>query len=252
MLQGDFGVRTSTDGGEAGAFIIGALGPTLLLCGLAFLLAVAIGVPLGLVAALRHRRPIGHLATGLSLVGMAAPAFALAALLQLVVASPRFGEPTSILPHHGMEGPASLVLPTIALAALPMAQIARHTKSSVLEVIHSDYVRTAHSKGLHEDQIIRTHLLRNACIPVITIAGTILALLITGSIVVERVFDIPGLGNLYFWSIRTRDYTMLMGITVIYALVVAVVNAVVDVAYGVVDPRIRDGVLTSSEAADRG
>jgi oligopeptide transport system permease protein len=258
LLQGDFGVSTSMFQGDVGDMILYTIGPTLLLCGLAFGVAVLFGVPLGMMAALRHGRPVGHLATGLSMVGMAAPAFALAALLQLVVAAPRFGEggmfglAPSPFPHDGLESPWSLVLPTIALAALPLAQIARHTKASVLEVIHSDYVRTAHAKGLHEDQIVRRHLLRNAAIPLLTISGTILALLITGSIVVERVFDIPGLGNLYFWSIRGRDYTTLMGITVIYALAVALANAVVDVAYGVVDPRIRDGALAPAEAAANG
>jgi oligopeptide transport system permease protein len=258
LLRGDFGVSTSTFGGDVNAMIIYSLGPTLLLCGLAFGVAVLIGVPLGLAAALWHRRPVGHLATGLSLVGMAAPAFALAALLQLVVAAPRFGTggmfglAPSPFPHAGLDSPWALVLPTLAMAALPLAQIARHTKASVLEVIHSDYIRTAHSKGLHEDQIVRLHLLRNAAIPLLTISGTVLALLITGSIVVERVFEIPGLGNLYFWAIRGRDYTTLMGITVIYALAVAVANAVVDIAYGVVDPRVRDGYLTPAEEASGG
>jgi oligopeptide transport system permease protein len=258
LLQGDFGVSTSMFQGDVGDMILYTIGPTLLLCGLAFGVALLFGVPLGMVAALRHGRPVGHLATGLSMVGMAAPAFALAALLQLVVAAPRFGEggmfglAPSPFPHGGLESPWSLVLPTIALAALPLAQIARHTKASVLEVIHSDYVRTAHSKGLHEDQIVRRHLLRNSAIPLLTIAGTILALLITGSIVVERVFEIPGLGNLYFWSIRSRDYTTLMGITVIYALVVAVANAVVDIAYGIVDPRIGDGAVTLAEVPPHG
>jgi oligopeptide transport system permease protein len=258
MLRGDFGISTSTFQGDVNDMIIYSIGPTLLLCGLAFGVAVLIGVPLGLLAALRHGRPLGHVATGLSLVGMAAPAFALAALLQLVVAAPRYGQggmfglAPSLFPHDGLESPMSLVLPTLALAALPMAQIARHTKASVLEVIHSDYVRTAHAKGLYEDQVVRNHLLRNAAIPLLTISGTILALLITGSIVVERVFEIPGLGNLYFWSIRGRDYTTLMGITVIYALVVALVNAVVDITYGIVDPRVRDGYITTAQEASRG
>jgi ABC-type dipeptide/oligopeptide/nickel transport system permease component len=122
----------------------------------------------------------------------------------------------------------------------------------VLEVLHADYVRTAHAKGLREDQVIRFHLLRNAAIPVVTIAGSVLAVLVTGSIVVERVFDIPGLGNLYFWAIRGRDYALLMSITVVYALVVALANAVVDVAYGVIDPRIRDGSVAQPEETNRG
>ncbi len=250
LVQGDFGASTSTGGGDVGAMIIGSLGPTLLICGLAFGVAVLIGLPLGLVAAMRHRRPAGRVATALSMVGMAAPAFALGALLW--AAFDRYVPAASWVPFGDPADPralsvSQLVLPIIAMAALPLAQLARHTKASVLEILHSDYVRTAHSKGLYEDQIVRTHLLRNASIPLLTIGGTILALLITGSIVVERIFDIPGLGNLYYHAIRNRDYTMLMGITVVFALVVAVANAVVDIAYGIVDPRIRDGITATDE-----
>jgi oligopeptide transport system permease protein len=252
LFQGDFGVGTSTERFLVAEAVGQALGPTLLLCGLAFLFAVVIGVPLGLIAALRKDSIIGTVATGAALLGMAAPAFALAAFLQLVLGAPEFQPDLSIFPHAGLETPMSLVLPTLALAGLPMAQIARHTKGAVLEVLHSDYVRTAHSKGLREGHIVRVHLLRNAAIPIVTIAGSILALLITGSIVVERVFEIPGLGNLYYFAIRGRDYTLLMAITVIYAAVVAIANAVVDITYGVIDPRIREGSLTAPESLPGG
>lgn len=266
ILQGDFGIGTSTTRFEVGEAVAQAFGPTLLLGLLAFLLAVGIGIPLGLVAALRHRTRVGYLATGLALLGMAAPAFALAAFLQITVGAPENvyrGGPVfpgsaplppleGLFPRTGWETPMHWVLPTIALAGLPMAQIARHTKAAVLEVLHSDYVRTAHSKGLRDEQIVRVHLLRNAAIPVVTIAGSILALLITGSIVVERVFDIPGLGNLYYWAIRGRDYTLLMAITVIYAAAVALTNAVVDITYGIIDPRIRDGSMAAPESMPGG
>ena len=247
LLQGDLGVGTTTTRYPVAEIIVPAVGTSLLLCGLAFGLALLVGIPLGLLAALRHRTPIGWMATGVALLGMALPAFALAAFLHLVVAEPI--RPPTGLPPSGptWETTVEWLLPTIALAGLPMAQIARHTKGAVLEVIQSDYVRTAHSKGLREEQIVQFHLLRNAAIPVITIAGSVLALLITGSIVVERVFDIPGVGNLYYWAIRGRDYTLLMSITVIYALVVAIANAVVDITYGFIDPRIRDGSLGRPE-----
>lgn len=266
ILQGDFGIGTTTTRVEVAEVIFPAIGTTLLLTGLAFALALALGLPLGLVAALRHRTWIGHAASGAALLGMALPAFALAAFLQLVLAAPANvsrggpvfpGSPPlppleGLFPHSGWDTPMHWILPTIALAGLPMAQIARHTKAAVLEVLHSDYVRTAHSKGLREEHIVRVHLLRNAAIPVVTIAGSVLALLVTGSIVVERVFDIPGLGNLYYWAIRGRDYTLLMGITVIYALAVALANAAVDITYGFIDPRIRDGELARPEATASG
>ena len=253
LLQGDFGLGMATNRYEVAEVIGHSFGPTLLLCGSAFVLAVAVGVPLGMVAALRHRTPIGHLATGLALLGMAAPAFALAGFLQVVFAPDYRAPPGPLTLPPELEGLLrQWFLPILALAGLPMAQIARHTKGAVLEVLHTDYVRTAHSKGLREEQVVRVHLLRNAAIPVVTIAGSILALLITGSIVVERVFDIPGLGSLYYFAIRGRDYTLLMAITVIYAVVVAVANAVVDITYGVIDPRIRDGSRAAPESMPGG
>ena len=196
---------------------------------------------------------------------MALPAFALAAFLQLTLGAPEnfargpvfpgstpLPQLDGLFPRSGWETPRHWILPTLALAGLPMAQIARHTKAAVLEVLHADYIRTAQSKGIPEKQVVRVHLLRNAAIPIVTIAGSILALLITGSIVVERVFDIPGLGNLYYFAIRGRDYTLLMAITFIYAIVVAIANAIVDIAYGVIDPRIRDGSMGAPEAIPGG
>lgn len=243
LLKGDLGVGTTTTRYEVADIIFPAIGTSLVLCGLAFVLALALGLTLGVVAALRHRTPIGSAATAVALLGMALPAFALAAFLQLMFVPPHFSGVSGVPRPVEWAATVEWLLPTIALAGLPMAQIARHTKASLLEVLHADYVRTAHSKGLREEQVIRFHLLRNAAIPVLTIAGSVLALLVTGSIVVELVFGIPGLGNMYFWAIRERDYTLLMSITVVYALVVALANAVVDVAYGFIDPRIRDGSL---------
>lgn len=253
MFQGDFGIGTSTTRYPVAEAIGLAIGPTLVLCLAAFGLAVAVGVPLGLLAALRDRSPIGYAATGVALLGMAAPAFALGGFLQVVFPPDYRPPPGPFTPPPELDRQVrDWLLPVVALAGLPMAQVARHTKGAVLEVLHADYVRTAHSKGLRDEQVVRVHLLRNAAIPVVTIAGSILALLITGSIVVERVFDIPGLGNLYYFAIRGRDYTLLMAITVIYAVVVAVANAVVDITYGVIDPRIRDGSLTAQESVAGG
>jgi ABC-type microcin C transport system permease subunit YejB len=120
-----------------------------------------------------------------------------------------------------------------------VAMIARHTKGAMLEVMHSDYVRTAESKGLDERRIATHHIFRNGLVPLVTIAGPLLAVLVTGSVVVERVFQIPGLGLLYWGAIRARDFGLLMGITVIYAAAIAIINALVDISYGWIDPRIR-------------
>ena len=130
-----------------------------------------------------------------------------------------------------------------------MAQIARFTRASMLDVIDAEYVRTARSKGIDEGRIVSVHMLRNALVPVITIAGPILAVLITGSIVVERVFGIPGLGNLYFQSIRQRDYGTMMAMTIVFAGAVVIVNMLIDLLYGIIDPRIRHGAGMAAKGA---
>jgi oligopeptide transport system permease protein len=131
------------------------------------------------------------------------------------------------------------VLPTIALAGFPIAVIARYTRASMLEVTRKDYIRTAHSKGLKNQSVVSRHMIRNALIPVVTILGPTLAFLVTGSFIIERIFNIPGVGQFYLNSIQTRDYSLLMAMTVLYAFVVAFLNVVVDVLYAYIDPRIR-------------
>lgn len=243
LLTGDLGISVSQSETPVSGLIGDTLWTTLQLGLMAFLLAVVVGVPLGLVAAIRHGTLYDHAATGLAMLGMAAPAFMLGALLQLFLGAPEFRSQDGLFPSFGWEGPRAWVLPTIALAGLPMATIARQTKASMLDVIHADYVRTAHAKGLEERRIIEFHMIRNALVPLLTVIVPLLGLVITSSIVVEQVFRIPGIGNLYWNAIRFRDYTTVMGITVVYAAVVALLNALVDIAYGFVDPRLRDGAV---------
>jgi len=244
MLVGDFGLAVTDHPFQVGLMIQNSALPTLQLALMAFSVALVIGVPLGIAAAMRHKTILDHGATAVAMLGMAAPAFVLGAFLQRVLGSPQYGPP-GFLPSYGWESPQHWILPTVALAGLPMAQILRYTRASMLDVLHADYVRTAHSKGLNERQIVAAHLIRNALVPLVTVAGPILALLVTGSIAVELIFRIPGLGQLYWQSITYRDYGMVMGITVIYASSIAILNAAVDIAYGYIDPRIRDGMVGS-------
>jgi len=170
---------------------------------------------------------------------MAAPAFLLGVLLQLALGDiPRLRE--GLFPVGGWESPRHWVLPTLALAGLPMALIARFTRSAMVDALSEDYVRTAHSKGLNERRIAIVHVLRNSLIPVVSVLGPVLAILLTGSIVIEIVFDIPGIGSLYFRAIRERDYPVIMALTLIYTVAVAGLNLVVDICYGLIDPRIRE------------
>lgn len=224
---------------ELATLVVEAIGPSLQLALMAFGLALLAGVALGVVAAYRHDTWVDHVATGITLLGMAAPAFLLGVVLQVVFGEiPRLRD--GLFPMGGWESPRHWVMPTVALAGLPMALIARFTRSAVLEAIGDDYVRTAHSKGLSDRRIAVVHILRNALIPVVSVLGPILAILLTGAIVIEIVFDIPGVGSLYFRAVRERDYPVIMAMTLIYTIAVAGVNLVVDLFYGVIDPRIRE------------
>jgi len=201
---------------------------------MAFALAVLTGIPLGIIAALGHNRWPDYLATGVSMIGIATPSFVLAILLIVI-----FSVTLNWLPSRGWKGPDTWVLPVVALAGYQIAQIARYTRASMLEVTRKDYIRTAHSKGVRDTAVVVRHMVRNALIPVITILGPILAFLVTGSFVIENFFGIPGIGRNYIVAIGHRDYSMIMATTVIYAFAVAFLNLVVDVLYAYIDPRIR-------------
>jgi oligopeptide transport system permease protein len=203
---------------------------------MAFILAVALGIPLGIIAALGHNKWPDYLATAISLIGIATPSFVLAILLVVI-----FSVWLDVLPGvgKGWKGPDTWVLPVVALAGYQIAQIARYTRASMLEVTRKDYVRTAQSKGIRERAVVVRHMVRNALIPVVTILGPILAFLITGSFIIEYFFGVPGIGRYYVVGIGQRDYGLIMAMTVMYAFAVAFLNVVVDVLYAYIDPRIR-------------
>jgi oligopeptide transport system permease protein len=201
---------------------------------MAFLLSVIVGIPLGIIAALGHNRWPDYLTTSVSIIGIATPSFILAIMLIIV-----FSVQLGWFPTGGWKGPETWVLPTIALAGFPIAVIARYTRASMLEVTRKDYIRTAHSKGIKDQAVVSRHMIRNALIPVVTILGPTLAFLVTGSFIIERVFNIPGMGQFYLNAISTRDYSLLMAMTMLYAFAVAFLNVVVDILYAYIDPRIR-------------
>jgi ABC-type dipeptide/oligopeptide/nickel transport system permease component len=139
----------------------------------------------------------------------------------------------------GWDSPKDWVLPTIALGAAPLATLARYTRSSMIDVIRSDYVRTARAKGLAERKVILKHVLKNALIPVVTLIGPIFAAVGTGSFFVERIFNVPGMGKFYVDSMQSKDQTMILAVTLIYGVFLASMNLIVDLLYGIIDPRIR-------------
>jgi len=234
FLRGDFGPSFRYADRSVGAIIADGLPKSILLGVLAFIVAVAVGIPLGIFGALGHNKAPDYVATSISIVGIATPSFVLAILLVVL-----FSVVLKWLPATGWKGPDTWVLPVIALAGYQIAVIARYTRASMLEVTRKDYVRTAHSKGIGGQAVVRRHMIRNALIPVVTILGPILAFLVTGSFIIETFFGIPGVGRYYVQAITGRDYGMIMAMTVIFALTVAVFNVVVDVLYAFIDPRIR-------------
>jgi oligopeptide transport system permease protein len=204
---------------------------------MAFLLSVAIGLPLGIIAALGHNRLPDYAATFISVLGISTPTFVSSMLLIVV-----FGVVLGWLPVNALKwdsDPTAWIMPIIALSLFPIAQVARYTRASMLEVTRRDYVRTAHSKGIGQRTIVIVHMVRNALIPVVTILGPVLAFLITGSFIIEYIFSVPGIGREYVSSITQRDYGLIMALSMFYAVTIAVLNLVVDVLYAYIDPRIR-------------
>ncbi|WP_264736906.1 ABC transporter permease [Cytobacillus firmus] len=200
----------------------------------AIFIAVAVGVLLGIIAALKHNRWPDYTAMIVAVLGISVPSFIMASFLQYFLAI-KMG----IFPVARWESFMHTVLPAVALASTPMAFIARLTRSSMLEVLANDYIKTAKSKGLSSGVITVKHTIRNALLPVVTYMGPLTAGILTGSFVIERIFGIPGLGAHFVTSINNRDYTVIMGVTVFYSILLLVSILLVDIAYGIIDPRIK-------------
>ena len=204
------------------------------LAALVFMLLV--GIPAGVISALRQNQWQDHAAMFMATLGVAVPNFVLATLLIYI-----FGVKLELLPTSRWVSWQSVIMPAVALAFYPTAYIARLTRSSMLEVIGQDYVRTARAKGLPQRMVLYKHALRNALVPIVTYLGPLIAGVLTGSFVIEKIFAIPGLGQQFVLSISNRDYTTILGVTIFYAAFLIFMNLVVDLLYGVIDPRIRLG-----------
>jgi oligopeptide transport system permease protein len=205
---------------------------------MAMLFAIVVGVPLGILAALKQNSVFDYAAMGLANLGFAIPSF-LVATLFIYFFGLRLKDYTG-LPTNGWEGPSSWVLPAIALGLFPMTYYARLVRGSMLETLQQDYIRTAKAKGLRWRVVVGKHVLRNSLIPAITATGPLLGYLITGSFIIETIFGIPGIGKYHITSVTGRDYSTVMGITVLLSVIIIVANLVVDILYGFLDPRTRD------------
>jgi ABC-type dipeptide/oligopeptide/nickel transport system permease component len=233
-LHGDLG-RSFANGERPVSQMVAEQFPTtaLLAC-LALATAMLLGLPIGVAAALKHNGAADRAVMGGVLLLVSTPPFVLAPLLMLL-----FALKLEWLPASGWEGPSYWVLPVLVLAARPAALMARLMRSSMLDVLKQDYIRTAYAKGLSTAQVIRRHALKNAFLPVLTVLGNSLGYLLTGSFVVETIFGIPGIGYESVHSILARDYPVIQAVALLVATGFITVNLVVDVLYAVVDPRVR-------------
>jgi oligopeptide transport system permease protein len=234
LVQGDLGISFKYDNRPVTELINTRIGPSAQLGFQALVLGTTIGLLLGIVAALRNNTWMDYSATVISVIGISVPSFVFAALLQFYV-----GVKMGWLPVAFWKGFEYTIMPTIALSASVTATIARFTRTELLEVMASDYILTAKAKGVSQVGIIIKHALRNALIPVITILGPMAVNLMTGTLVIERIFSVPGLGEQFVQSITVNDYTVIMGTTIFYSALFVLVIFAVDLLYGVVDPRIR-------------
>jgi len=242
LLQGDLGM-SFTFTTQSVASIIGSGAMNSLVLGLtAFAILVLAAIPLGVLAAVRQNSWVDYLASGISLIGYSIPNFVLGVFLILAT-----GLWLRLLPiAEWREFPRDLILPALVLAIRPLAVLTRITRASMIEVLNQDYIRTAWAKGLSARLVLIRHALRNALLPVVTVMGDHLGDLITGSIVVEFLFNVPGIGQWFVKSIQSRDYGMIMGTTLFYASLVLLINLLVDVLYAVIDPRIKLGAAARS------
>ena len=241
LLQGDLGLSFAQRGQRVTDLMLDKIKPSLILGTMSFAIVVGVGVPLGIIAAVRRNTAWDYTALGVSTLLAAIPHFVLAFIMLLVFAvglgivdvrlGKGFGDSISSLPNG--------ILPAIALGAPSMALLSRITRGTMVEILDQDYMRTARAKGLADSTVYLRHGLRNALIPVLTLLGPIFAGLITGSIIIESIFGLPGIGAAFVTSINQRDYGMIMGTTLFYAVVIMTMNLVVDLVYPLVDPRVR-------------
>lgn len=211
--------------------------PYSLILGLeSILLALSIGILLGVIAALYHNKFPDYTAMVIAVLGISVPSFVLAAVLQYV-----FAFKLQVLPIAKFDSFAHTILPAVALAATPLAFIARLMRSSMLEVLSSDYIKTAKAKGLGARVTIYRHGIRNAILPVVSYLGPLVVGILTGSFIIETIFAIPGLGREFVTSVTNRDYTVIMGTTVFYAVLLLFSILLVDIIYSLIDPRIKLG-----------
>ncbi|PWC16437.1 ABC transporter permease [Brenneria corticis] len=235
VVQGDFGISLQFGDQPVSKLLHNRIGPSVQLGLQAMLLGSTLGILLGTLAAMFHNSWLDTLASSLAIVGRSVPNFIFAVLLQLIFAIHLKWLPIGLW----RDGFLSTILPTLALSIAPMADAARFVRTEMIDALHSDYVELARAKGLSEWRIATRHGLRNALIPLIAILGPMVVGLMTGSLVIENIFAVPGIGEQFIKSILTNDYATIMALTILYSTMLVVVILVTDILYSLIDPRIR-------------
>ena len=233
FIKGDMGLSLRQRGRTVSDIIFSKFPVSAKLAGFAVAVAVLVGIPLGCLSAYNRGKLGDNIIIVFATCGIAIPSF-----ISSVILLYTFGSKLNILPTVGLNTMSSYIMPVTALAIYPTAYITRLMRSSLLDVMGQDYIRTAKAKGLSNFKILFKHALRNAVLPVVTYVGPMLASLMTGSFVVEKIFTVPGLGRDFVSAINQRDYTLIMGTTIVLATLIITANVIVDILYKIIDPRI--------------
>ena len=234
ILKGDFGISFIRQNRTVNDIINQGFPTSAKIGALAVINSLIVGTLLGIVSALKKGSIFDNLCRAYATAGVSIPTFVISVLLLYL-----FAGKLKILPTYGLSSWKHFILPVICLSFSPIAYIARMTRSSMLEAMTMDYIRTARAKGVSEFMVVFKHALRNAILPTVTYLGTLIAALLTGSFIVERLFAIPGIGKYFVQSVGDRDYNIILGITVFFGIFVVICNIVVDVLYVIIDPRVK-------------
>jgi oligopeptide transport system permease protein len=237
FCQGDLGPSFRYKDYTVNQLVAEALPSSMLIGSLSLIIAVIVGIGAGVISALKRNSWVDYSAMSLAVIGISVPLFVVGPILQLYFALKHNWLPTSGW-LGGRSGYLVLIMPVFTLSLPYMAGIARLTRASVLEVLRADYIRTARAKGLKESVVVVKHVLKGALLPVVSYVGPAFAGIITGTVVVESIFAIPGMGRLSIQAAINRDYTVIMGDVIVFAIILVIMNFVVDVCYGFLDPRI--------------
>ena len=236
VVRGDFGPSYRTKDFTVSELLAEGAPASFKVGGLAAVLSLLLGLAAGITAALRHNSWVDYGVMALAMIGIAIPSFVMAPLLTLI-----FGVYLGWLPAGGWGGgaPLFMILPVVSLALPEVARIARLTRGAMIEQLSANYVRTARAKGLRARLVVLRHALPGAMLPVVSYLGPMIAALLTGSVVIETIFSIPGIGRYFVQSALNRDYTVVMGVVIVYAAMIILLNMLVDLAYGLLDPKVR-------------